>query len=169
MTASRASVPARSKSRPSYEPKSIGNHNNPARARANVRQQKVKSLPRPTKQTFPSWLKFLFSAQKLSIISTVLLTIALFGIYGWTVYAQEDWNDQYRKLEHLKRNERQLTAAQETIDHNLTTNIQKAPGQLTRETPQQSLFLEAAPLRPNKSTDRAIANDASNTADPLGY
>jgi hypothetical protein len=107
--------------------------------------------------------------QKLSITSTVLLTLSVFAVYGWTVYAQESWNQQYKKLEELKRQERQLTAAEEAFDHNLIDNVQKKPGNLVRERPEQSLFIQAAPIRPKRDVAPTFAENTGKPTDTLGY
>ncbi len=176
MTASRARVIAQPRfepqSRPSSRQRSAGREAS-LRAneahRSNVRTEKrsPKSTARATQ--LPAWLNLLLSAQQVSIAATVLLTVAVFGVYSWTVYAQESWNDRYHKLEGLKRYERQLTTAEEAIDHNLVTNAQKIPGHLIREKPEQSLFLEAAPLRPSKTTSPSATSTKAKPTDPIGY
>jgi hypothetical protein len=118
----------------------------------------VKRLPRTSGFPLPLWLRLLLTTQKLAIVSTVLLTISVFAIYGWTVYAQEQWNQQYKKLEQLKRQERQLTNAQGSFNNEMMQSIQNKPGELVRERPEQSLFLQAAPLRPKRET--ALPNPA---------
>jgi hypothetical protein len=112
----------------------------------------------------------LMRVQKLSIATTVLLTVSVFVIYGWTVYAQDQWNQQYKKLEQLKRQERQLTNAAGSFDNELLRSIQKEPGDLVRERPENSIFLQAAPLRPKReapSTVSEISKDKPNES--LGY
>jgi hypothetical protein len=86
------------------------------------------------------------TTQKLSIAATVILTISVFAIYGWTVYAQEQWNQQFKKLEQLQRQERQLTNAAGSFDNEMLQSIQKKPGDLVRESPEKSIFLQAASL-----------------------
>ncbi len=111
------------------------------------------------------------AVQNLSIATTILLTAAVFGIYGWTVYAQDQWNQQYKKLEHLKRQERQLTTAEEALDNNLIRSVQQQPGDLIRERPEQSIFLPAAPLRPKRELP-APATEAmrpSPQGEKIGY
>jgi hypothetical protein len=110
------------------------------------------------------------ATQKLSIAATVLLTVSVFAIYGWTVYAQEQWNQQYKKLEQLKRQERQLTNAAGTFDNEMLGSIQKKPGELVRESPEKSIFLQAAPLRPKREVPATISELPSNKQnESLGY
>ena len=130
----------------------------------------VKRLPRTNSFPLPVWLRVLMTTQKLSIAATVILTISVFAIYGWTVYAQEQWNQQYKKLEQLKRQERQLTNAAGAFDNEMLRSIQKKPGDLVRESPEKSIFLQAAPLRPKLEVPSTISElPASKHNESLGY
>ena len=130
----------------------------------------VKRLPRTNGFPLPLWLRILMSTQKLSIAVTVMLTVSVFAIYGWTVYAQEQWNQQYKKLEQLKRQERQLTSAEGSFDNNLLRSVQNKPGDLVRERPEQSIFLQAAPLRPKRDVPSTVSEVPKNKPnESLGY
>lgn len=130
----------------------------------------VKRLPRTDAFPLPMWLKVLMSAQKMSIAMTVLLTVSVFVIYGWTVYAQEQWNQQYKKLEQLKRQERQLTTAEGAFDNDMLRSVQKKPGELVRERPEQSIFLQAAPLRPKRDVPATVSElPKTKQNESLGY
>ncbi|PZV16501.1 MAG: hypothetical protein DCF20_08300 [Pseudanabaena sp.] len=110
------------------------------------------------------------TTQKLSIAATVLFTISVFVIYGWTVYSQEQWNQQYKKLEQLKRQERQLTNAAGSFDNEMLQTIQKKPGDLVRESSEKSIFLQAAPLRPKREVPSTVSELPKNKHnESLGY
>ena len=130
----------------------------------------IKRIPRTNSFPLPLWLRLLVSTQKLSIAMTVMLTISVFVIYGWTVYAQDKWNQQYEKLEQLKRQERQLTTAAGAFENDALRAVQKSPGQLVRERPEQSIFIQAAPLRPKREVPETVSgNVKSPTDERLGY
>ena len=130
----------------------------------------VKRLPRTNDFPLPMWVRVLMSTQKLSIAVTVILTVSVFAIYGWTVYAQEQWNQQYKKLEQLKRQERQLTSAEGSFDNNLLRSVQNKPGDLVRERPDQSIFLQAAPLRPKRDVPATVSEvPKQKPNESLGY
>lgn len=129
----------------------------------------IRTLPDPNAYPVPNWLKFLVSTQWLSIAATILLTVAVFGVYSWTVYAQESWNKQYKKLEELKRNERNLTATERLLEHSMIGDAQKtSKQQLIRETPEQSIFLHSAPTRP-LSLPPQVPDRKVKPFAPLGY
>lgn len=135
-----------------------------------TRNRNVKRLPRTNSFPLPLWLRVLMTTQKLSIAATVILTISVFAIYGWTVYAQEQWNQQYKKLEQLKRQERQLTNAAGSFDNEMLQSIQKKPGDLVRESLEKSIFLQAAPLRPKREVPATVSELPKNKHnESLGY
>lgn len=130
----------------------------------------IKTLPDPNAYPVPNWLKFLISFQRLSITTTVLLTVAVFGVYSWTVYAQESWNKEYKKLEELKRLERNFTTTEGLLEHSMVGEAQQTSKQkLVRETPEQSIFLQSAPARPLAVPPPAPNPQQQKPFAPLGY
>ncbi len=166
MTASRARMPEPQRSPQPLDRKSKHLLEN----RKLATNKNVKRLPRTNSFPLPLWLRVLMTTQKLSIAMTILLTISVFAIYGWTVYAQEQWNQQYKKLEQLKRQERQLTTAEGSFDNDLLRSVQNKPGDLVRERPEQSIFLQAAPLRPKRDIPATVSElPKSKPNESLGY
>ena len=166
MTASRARSPEPQRSRQPLDRKNKFRQASPQP----IKNRNVKRLPRTNSFPLPLWLRVLMTTQKLSIAATVILTISVFAIYGWTVYAQEQWNQQYKKLEQLKRQERQLTNAAGSFDNEMLQSIQKKPGDLVRESPEKSIFLQAAPLRPKREVPSTVSELPKNKQnESLGY
>ncbi|AFY68665.1 hypothetical protein Pse7367_0354 [Thalassoporum mexicanum PCC 7367] len=139
--------------------------------RKSANRRKVSRLPAQlANQSLPAWLKLLLTVQRISIVSTVLMTTAVFGTYSYTVYAQKLWNEQFHKLEDLKRDERQLTAAEALVNDNIVSNVENSPGQLTREKPTQTLFIRGESPRPGLGVnDAELEQVEPETAQPLGY
>ena len=166
MTASRARSPEPQRSRQPLDRKNKFRQASPQP----IKNRNVKRMPRTNSFPLPLWLRVLMTTQKLSIAATVILTISVFAIYGWTVYAQEQWNQQYKKLEQLKRQERQLTNAAGSFDNEMLQSIQKKPGDLVRESPEKSIFLQAAPLRPKREVPSTVSELPKNKQnESLGY
>ena len=166
MTASRARNP-----KPQRSPQPLDRQSKRlSTSRQPAINKNVKRLPRTNSFPLPLWLRVLIVTQKLSIVMTVMLTISVFAIYGWTVYAQEQWNQQYKKLEQLKRQERQLTTAEGVFDNDMLRSVQKNSGELVRERPEQSIFLQAAPLRPKRDVPATVSELPKNKPnESLGY
>ncbi len=110
--------------------------------------------------------KWLVSVQKLSIAFTALSFLSVSAVYGWNVHVQKKFDQQFRKLETLKQSERQLIVANESLDHDLITNIDRLPVKLVREKPQQSIFIISAPTIPVKEVSKVTS---AKLFDPLGY
>ncbi len=170
MTASRASSPDPQRSPQPLDRPLDRKHKLRQAIPQPIKNRNIKRLPRTNSFPLPLWLRVLMTTQKLSIAATVILTISVFAIYGWTVYAQEQWNQQYKKLEQLKRQERQLTNAAGSFDHEMLQSIQKKPGDLVRESPEKSIFLQAAPLRPKREVPSTVSEVPKNKHnESLGY
>ena len=166
MTASRAKMPE-----PQSYPQPLDRKNKRLPlGRKSATNKNVKRLPRTDSFPLPVWLRVLLSTQKLSIAVTVMLTVSVFGIYGWTVYAQDQWNQQYKKLEQLKRQERQLTTTEGSLDNDILRSVQNKPNGLVRESLDQSIFLQAAPLRPKRDLPTTVSELPRNKQNQsLGY
>jgi hypothetical protein len=110
--------------------------------------------------------KWLISIQAISIAVTAVSFASVGAVYAWNVHVQKNFDQQYRKLETLKQSERQLIVANESLGHDLITNLDRLPVKLIREKPQQSIFIVPAAPSPIK----AVPKDTSaKLFDPLGY
>lgn|GEM_PF-1648844 len=126
-------------------------------------QRPAVTVLRPTSTTVSKWL---VSCQKFSIALTGITFACVTVVYAWNVQVQKKFDQQYRKLETLKQSERQLIVANESLDHDLITNIDRLPIKLIQEKPQQSIFITPAPASPIKVANN---NSAPKLFDPLGY
>jgi hypothetical protein len=149
------------------------------RSRA-ARSSTVTSMPsRPTgqkverlntaKQATPSWLSALIFIRRSSDLITFLLVAATLALYSWTVYTQQQWSQEYRKLETLQRHERNLTTTNEVMKNQLAQQAEKPATGLVNPTQANAIVLPAAPQRPFSpaSTQKADPEPAGKL--PLGY
>lgn len=130
-------------------------------------QGSVKRLP--NNRALPLWLRSLMGAQKSLSILTWGLATAVLSVYGQTVYSQQLWSQEYRKLETLQRDERQLTAASELLKNQIAQQAEGSRTGLVPANPANTLFLQPAPQRPAPVAAPApvVANPASSA--PIGY
>ncbi len=105
-------------------------------------QRKVK--PKPTKQA--KLLQRLQVIQHISVATALSLTGMVFVFYGWTVYTQKQWNQQYNRLENYKQIEGRLINAAEALDHDRLKQEWER-GNLIRATPDRVIFVEGMPPR----------------------
>ena len=102
----------------------------------------------PATAAIPIWLKGLMGTQKVLTPLTVLLVGAMAAAYGWTVYTQQAWGEQYQRLQYLTRQERQLIAADEMYKNQLAQEAISPSSGLVTSTLSNTVFLEAPPPPP---------------------
>lgn len=134
--------------------------------------QTVKMLPTP--QTTPLWLRSLLNLEKISSISAFSVIATALAIYGGTVYNQRLWAEEYRKLEGLQRQERQLNAANEVLKNQLAQQAENPNSGLVPQNPAGMIFLPpASPRSVSPAPIPANINSAKNKdklrKTPLGY
>ncbi|MBV9389573.1 MAG: hypothetical protein JOZ78_24390 [Chroococcidiopsidaceae cyanobacterium CP_BM_ER_R8_30] len=124
----------------------------------------------PSSQATPPWLSRLgIWQQRVSVVTFVLVATTL-AAYGWTVYDQHSWNQAYRKLVLLQRNERQLTTESEELKQHIARQAEKPEMGLTPPDPAQVIFLPepkssnitVPPTKPPSRPQQPILT-------PLGY
>ena len=122
--------------------------------------------------TTPSWMQWLVRSQQYTCAIAFILIGGTLASYAAIVYSQQLWNQEYQKLQSLQRKERELTTAEELLKNKLAeTAITPNQGLIT-PSPDNNLFLEAAPQRPAiKTTNSPIKPSPTpqNSPTPLGY
>lgn len=132
-------------------------------------QPEVKVLPQT--ESIPTWLRAFIGLQKFSSVTTFLLVSSVLVVYGTTVYFQQLWSQEYRKLEKLQRQERQVTAAGEVLKYQLGNQAENTDTGLVSPNPENNLFLESSPSRPapeGNTPSQPMANP-NLTPTPVGY
>jgi hypothetical protein len=123
----------------------------------------------PSKRSLPLWLRLLIQAQRGSLVIAFVLMTATLIVYGSTVYTQQLWSKEYRKLKTLQRNEREMIATNEGLKNQLALQADRPGSGLVPQTPDNTIFLQPAPQRSALSISPSVskAEVAPNT--PLGY
>lgn len=125
----------------------------------------------PTAEVLPGWLLRLYTVHRYSSIVTFLLVAVALVVYGWTVYSQETWNQEFRRLQNLQRNERQLTTTNAMLKNKMAEEAEKPSAGLVSPTPDRMIFLPSAsePVNsPPSPTTPLFPKQPPNSA-PLGY
>jgi hypothetical protein len=114
-------------------------------------------------------VQLLVQAQRGSLVIAFILVTATLIVYGSTVYTQQLWSKEYRKLKTLQRNEREMIATNEGLKNQLALQADQPGSGLVSPTPDSTIFLQPAPQRPTLITSPNVpkAEVAPNT--PLGY
>jgi hypothetical protein len=130
--------------------------------------QKVEKLNTGLQST-PAWLSPLLFLQRSSDILTFVLVSSTLTLYAWTVYTQQQWTQEYRKLETLQRDERHLTTTNEVIKNQLAQQAEKPSTGLVTPTPAKTIFLQPAPQRHSLATPTKAVDPELPSKAPLGY
>ena len=133
-----------------------------------VRSDRPTSLKLPQPLT-PIWLSSLIFLKRSSDVVTFLLVAATLSVYSWTVYTQQQWAQEYRKLETLQRNERHLTMANEGIKDQLAQQAEKPATGLVTPSQANTIFLPPAPQRQSSTTSTKTTDPEPAAKTPLGY
>ncbi len=123
----------------------------------------------PYSQAYPNWLRTLIMMQRSSDIMMFSLVTVMLTIYGLTVYTQQLWTKEYRKLDHLQRQERQMTAANELLKNQLAQQAENPETGLIPPNPAKTIFLPAAPQRQLQQQPTTAKAIVSPPKPPLGY
>ncbi len=123
----------------------------------------------PTARAFPLWLRVLIQAQRGSLVIAFVLVIATLLVYGSTVYTQQLWSKEYRKLKTLQRNEREMTATSASLENQLALQAERPGSGLVPQTPESTIFLQPAPQRQPLVTTPSLPKVEVAPNTPLGY
>jgi hypothetical protein len=123
--------------------------------------------PLPIVDDRPSWLKSIMGIQTTVAGVTLLMVGSTLGVYGWSVNSQQRWGENYRRLETLRRNERQLIAGTEAMKHNIAQTADPKMLGLETKKSENTVFVQPAPPRPIPT--HQTPTPAAPPASPLGY
>jgi hypothetical protein len=91
-------------------------------------------------------------------------------VYGSTVYIQQAWSEDFRQLEQLQREKRELTTANELMKNQLAQQATAPENNLVAPSPANTIFLPKATGQPVQPVATPTTPLVSFTADaPLGY
>ena len=140
---------------------------------AQVRQSASVLKVMPARQQQPVWLRSLLQAQRASSVVAVMLLGGALSLYGLTVYGEQRWSQDYQKLETLRLQEQQLSAASEVLKHQLAKEAQNPETGLAPQKPADTIFL--SPVPENRSpvvipnSEEPALKHRSGVETPLGY
>lgn len=121
-----------------------------------------------TTPTAPFWLRALLVIQRGSSVLTFCLATAVLIVYGSTVYIQQAWSEEFRQLEQLQREKRELTTADELMKNQLAQRAAAPENGLVAPSPANTIFLPKATNQPVQSTPITPLLEVRPDA-PLGY
>lgn len=130
--------------------------------------QKVEKLNASQRVT-PPWVSSLLFVKRSSDVITFLLVAATLSIYSWTVYTQQQWSQEYRNLDKLRRQERQMATADAMIKNQLAQQAESPAMGLVNPTQANTIVLPPAPQRPVHTAPTKTTESEPVATTPLGY
>ncbi|WP_009632785.1 hypothetical protein [Synechocystis sp. PCC 7509] len=127
-----------------------------------------RSVPTSLKsRPVPIWFLRLRFWQRRSSLITLMLIGGTLLTYSFTVYLQQQWAREFRKLESLQRHERQLTTTNEVLKNQLATQAEQPSTGLVPPNPADAIILKtSSPI----TGDRPSLQPPSPKIDiPSGY
>ncbi len=133
------------------------------------RGPKTRLQPLPDRLPVPQWLQLLKQTERVSLILAGVLAVGAIATYGWSMYSQQQWGKEYRRLDQLRRNERQLTTNGELMKNNIArTSDPKQYGLVPRSADHIVVIPPAPPRAPLPM--RAPGPDPNTKPiTPIGY
>lgn len=132
-----------------------------------IKPRRLASLTSVRSRPLPLWFLRLSLWQRRASIATLLLIAGTLITYSSTVYLQQQWSQQFRKLENLQRQERRLTATNEGLKNQLASEAEQPSTDLVPPNPADAIILKA--FNP-KSNPSLIKPEAQPKIDiPSGY
>jgi hypothetical protein len=119
----------------------------------------------------PNWLRSLTRIQQGVWVGTIALSAMALGVYGWSVYSQQQWGQSYSQLQKLQRNERQLMSSNELMKNEIAQKVDPKSLGLAPQKSNNVIFLKPEPNSVDTS-DAAVVPKTANQPpanQPLGY
>ena len=132
------------------------------------KNSKITKIKSPS-SNLPSWLKSFRVLQASSSFLVLCLIGSTLFVYSWTVSTQQTWGKQYENLEKLQRQERDLTATNESIKNKLVEDTNPEKSDLVPITPEQVLFLKSTNKDKSELKKTQATTNSAAIRRPLGY
>lgn len=125
--------------------------------------------PLAPQQQLTSSLRNLVLLQRGSSVVLLVLGMLTLGVYSRTVHAQRSWSNAYSQLALLRRQEPQLTLANEALKQHLADSAEHQDSGLVNPDPFNALFLEPAAPRSAASAPEPVETQSPQLQQPLSY
>ena len=155
--------------------KQLSNSNNASKQTRNSKTAQEKGMAQIVSlpQSKPLWLRSLMGVQMASSIVTILLAGSSLTIYGWTIYGQAKWTEEYQQLQQMRRKEQQISVAKEKKKNQIAEQASTPDTGLVSQESVKRIFLQPAPPRPAPNAPRPYLEPGSGhkylITTPVGY
>jgi hypothetical protein len=133
------------------------------------RGPKTRLQPLPDRLPVPQWLQVLKQTERVSLILAGVLAVGAIATYGWSMYSQQQWGKEYRRLDQLRRNERQLTTNGELMKNNIARTSDPKQYGLVPRSADHIVVLQPAPPRAPLPMRAPGPDPNTKPITPIGY
>ena len=167
------------RSRLGFRPGSRSNDRPSSRGRSNAavkaplppksRSRDARLQPLPNRASVPQWLQLMKQAERWSLLVAAVFASGAIVTYGWAMYSQQQWGQEYRQLEKLRRNERQLTTNGEMMKNNIARTTDPKQYGLVPRSAANIVVMPPAPPRPPLPMRPTGPDSNTKPILPIGY
>jgi len=108
-------------------------------------------------------------AERWSLLVAAVFASGAIVTYGWAMYSQQQWGQEYRQLEKLRRNERQLTTNGEMMKNNIARTTDPKQYGLVPRSAANIVVMPPAPPRPPLPMRPTGPDSNTKPILPIGY
>ncbi len=127
-----------------------------ARRLRTVRQRPVDGVTQLVQPAASNELKKLLRLEKFSAFIMLSLVTAALSVYASTVDTSKTWSKEYKTLQKLRNDDRNLITNNEVLKSNLVKQAQSPTSGLTDLHPSQSIFLPSVDNKPKPELKKEI-------------
>jgi hypothetical protein len=160
-------LPHVSPHRPSVSTKPLSANSRRSQRLQSERKERSRS-PQSNPWATPMWLRSLQGTNTAIAIATFVLVSAVMGAYSQVVYTKQNWGQEYRQLERLQKEERQMTAFNEALKNDIAQTAKQEGTGLIIPDANSMIVLEPTSVRPLQP-DSSAQRESFQTQQPLGY
>ncbi|MGB3613357.1 MAG: hypothetical protein WBA10_06130 [Elainellaceae cyanobacterium] len=121
------------------------------------------------KQTYPQAIRLLVFAQRSSFIGASVVTAIALTLYGWTVYSQQQWSNQYSRFRTLQLHEQRLVTVTGALEAQILQPNAAEPSTLRPVSSDDMVEIAPAPLRPDAPVPPLPVSQTWTVPQPIGY
>jgi hypothetical protein len=127
-----------------------------ARRLRTVRQRPVDGVTQLVQPAASNELKKLLRLEKFSAFIMLSLVTAALSVYASTVDTSKTWSKEYKTLQKLRNDDRNLITNNEVLKSNLVKQAQSPTSGLTDLHPSQSIYLPSVDNKPKPELKKEI-------------
>ena len=134
----------------------------PSKSRSKSPANKVEKLP-IARKGIPLWLRSLVLLQKSTSLLLFLAVGATVTVYSWKEHVETEWSKEYKQLNTLLQEERELTATNEILKNQIANQAEKEETGLNTSNSNEKHFSRTSSLYPSGGRSNCNCNQETTS------